>query len=225
MRTNGLESSLLKYFFLLFLFVLLVSYCAPEQEADAVRWITFEELAQSLEGQPAMSVGFDIDDTLLFSSPGFYYGREKYSPGNRTYSRLPEFWEEMNNGLDRFSLPKAIARKLIELHQERGDTLYFITGRPPAKTETLTDLLGKTFGVENPNPVIFTGNSRAGNAKIEPLEVNGIKIFYGDSDGDIEAAQAVGARAIRVLRAGNSTSPPVPNPGHLGEEVLADSEY
>ena len=79
--------------------------------------------------------------------------------------------------------------------------------------------------MENPNPVIFTGNIRAENPKVGPLENHHIKIFYGDSDGDIEAAQTVGARAIRILRAKNSTSGIIPDPGFMGEEVLEDSEY
>jgi len=224
-----MDSKYKRIVYVLFLFLFICAACATETEtstaADPVRWITLDELAQSLEGQPATVVGFDIDDTLLFSSPGFYYGQHKYSPGNRTYTRLPEFWQEMNNGLDEFSLPKNIARKLIRMHAERGDTIYFITGRPPSETETLTALLGRTFGLDDPNPVIFTGNIRAQNPKVEPLETHGIRIFYGDSNGDIEAAQTVGARAIRILRAGNTTSGVVPDPGAMGEEVLVDSEY
>ena len=225
MRLNFLESTYKRSIFILFVAAFLLAGCGTEPNVDTRQWITFDELTQSLEGQPATVVGFDIDDTVLFSSPGFYYGQQKYSPGSRTYTRLPEFWQEMNNGLDEFSLPKAIARKLIQFHKERGDAIYFITGRPPAETETLTELIGWTFGLENPNPVIFTGNIRAENPKVGPLENYHIKIFYGDSDGDIEAAQTVGARAIRILRAKNSTSGIIPDPGFMGEEVLEDSEY
>lgn len=214
-----------------FFFVFFLGACVVEQnpeKAEAppdVRWITFDELVRSLEGKQATSVAFDIDDTVLFSSPGFYYGQQKYSPGSSAYTRLPEFWEEMNNRLDAFSLPKSIARKLIRFHKERGDSIYFITGRPPSETETVTELIGRTFDLDNPNPVIFTGNIGADNPKIGPLKAHGITIFYGDSNGDIKAAQSAGARAIRILRAGNSTSGPIPDPGFMGEEVLVDSEY
>ena len=166
-----------------------------------------------------------MDDTVLFSSPGYHYGQQKYSPGSRAYVNMPEFWEEMNNGLDKFSLPKDIAKKLIQFHKERGDNIYFITARTPTETESITELLAKTFELENPNPVIITGFASGENLKIEPIQANKIKVFYGDSDGDIRAAQAAGARAIRILRARNSTNQPIPTPGNLGEEVLLDSEY
>lgn len=231
MRQYFLEPKRMRWLSIFVFATYLLAGCAVEQQpgadnaSTAVRWITFDELKQSLEGHPATVVGFDIDDTLLFSSPGFHYGRQKYSPGSNSFTRLDEFWLEMNNGLDAFSLPKTIARKLIQFHRERGDVLYFITGRPPTETETLTDLIGRTFGIDNPNPVIFTGNIRAENPKVGSLKTHGVMIFYGDSNGDIEAAQIVGARAVRILRAGNSTSGIIPNPGFMGEEVLADSEY
>jgi len=157
----------------------------------------------------------------LFSSPGYYYGKQKYSPKDFSFLEMEEFWNEMNNGLDRFSIPKECARKLIELHKKRGDSIYFITGRKKTKTETLTELLAKTFDLEDPNKVIFTSSK----AKIAPIKESNIKIFYGDSNGDIRAAQANGVRAIRIMRAKNSTHKPLPKNGSLGEEVLVNSDY
>ncbi len=215
-----------KSFTLMFLAILfLVQFGCRQVPQSSVRWITLEELQQSLSNQPPMAVGFDVDDTVLFSSPGFYYGKKKYSPGSNEFLFNPAFWEEMNNELDRFSIPKEIARKLIAFHQERGDTIYFITARPASVTETLTQRLTEIFHLRNPQPVIFTGFKKGENYKIKPLRDLHIRIYYGDSDGDIEAAQANGVRGIRIVRAGNSTYKPLPVPGSLGEEVLADSEY
>jgi acid phosphatase (class B) len=207
--------------------VFLVVYlsCSPAAQEDNIRWVTYEELTTSFLSQPAMNVAFDVDDTLLFSSPAYYYGQQKYSPGSRDYLSNPEFHEELNNRLDNYSLPKEIARKLITFHKKRGDNIYFITGRDPTETETLTDLLGKAFGIENPNPVIFCGANPGDNPKISPLEENNIQVYYGDSDGDILAAQAIRIRAIRILRADNTTHKPLPEIGKLGEEVLVDSHY
>lgn len=207
-------------FIVAFICILLVNFTAVAQE-DSINWVTFKDIAKSLENQPPVNVGFDIDDTVLFSSPGYYYGKQKYSPEDNSFLLKKEFWNEMNNGLDRFSIPKECARKLIELHKKRGDSIYFITGRTKTKTETLTELLAKTFDLENPNKVIFTSNK----AKINPVKENNIKIFYGDSDGDIRAAQANGIRAIRIIRARNSTYKPLPKKGSLGEEVLVNSDY
>ncbi|UCC39854.1 MAG: acid phosphatase AphA [Candidatus Aminicenantes bacterium] len=207
-------------FIIAFLFILLANFTVVAQE-NYIKWVTFQDIVKSLENQPPMNVGFDIDDTVLFSSPGYYYGKQNYSPEDTSYLLKEEFWDEMNNGLDRFSIPKECARKLIVLHKKRGDTIYFITGRTKTKTETLTGLLAKTFDLENPNKVIFTSSK----AKIAPIKENNIKIFYGDSDGDIKAAQANGIRAIRIIRAKNSTHKPLPKHGSLGEEVLVNSDY
>jgi acid phosphatase (class B) len=205
--------------------VFLLAYlcCSPAAQEDNIRWVTFEELTLSLQNQPAMNVGFDVDDTVLFSSPAYYYGQQKYSPGSRDYLSNPEFHKELNNGLDSFSLPKEMARKLIAFHMDRGDNIFFITGRDPTEAETLTGLLEMTFDLENPNPVIFCGANPGKNPKIAPLKENNIQIYYGDSDSDIRAAQATQIRAIRILRATNSTHKPLPEIGKLGEEVLVDS--
>lgn len=204
--------------------VVWMNYACVGQEEN-IRWVRLKDIARSLENQPPMNVGFDIDDTVLFSSPGYYYGRQKYSPGNKAFVIMEEFWNEMNNGLDQFSIPKECARKLIELHEKRGDSIYFITARTKTKTESVTELLVKTFDLENPHKVIFTGVKLGKNLKIKPIKENKIQIFYGDSDSDMEAALEAGIRAIRIMRAVNSTNKPLPHNGSFGEEVLVNSEY
>jgi len=204
--------------------VVWVNWACVGQEEN-IRWVTLKDIARSLENQPPMNVGFDVDDTVLFSSPGYYYGQQKYSPGNKGFVIMEEFWNEMNNGLDQFSIPKECARKLIELHKKRGDLIYFITARTKTKTESVTDLLAKTFDLKDPQKVIFTGVTLGENLKIKPIKENKIQIFYGDADSDIEAALEVGIRAIRIIRARNSTNKPLPHHGSFGEEVLVDSEY
>jgi len=199
--------------------------CSPVEQEENIRWIILDDIASSLQTHHPMNVAFDIDDTVLFSSPGYYYGQIKYSPGNNNYLTIKDFWNEMNNGLDEYSLPKEIARKLIAFHTKRGDSIYFITGREPTESETLSALLARTFGLENPNKVIFTGSSNTENLKIRPLREHNIQIYYGDSDSDIRAAQALRIRAIRIIRAGNSTHKPIPKIGNLGEEVLRDSQF
>lgn len=206
-------------------FMLAFVCCSPRSQGNSIRWVTFEDIRLSLENQPAMNVGFDVDDTVLFSSPAYYYGQQKYSPGSEDYLSNPDFQIELNNGLDRFSIPKEIVRKLIAFHKERGDNIFFITGRVPTETETLSALLAKTFQLEEANPVIFCGSNPGENPKIAALEENDIQIYYGDSDADISAAQAIHIRAIRIIRADNSTHKPLPEIGKLGEEVLVDSHY
>ena len=92
--------------------------------------ITIDELRSSLSEDQKLVVAFDIDDTLLFSSPGFYYYANKHDLKQfKTCDEDKDFWYDVNNFADEYSLPKNIAFELIELHQSRGDVIYFITAR------------------------------------------------------------------------------------------------
>lgn len=192
-----------------------------------IHWVSVAQIENSLLGRPPIAVGFDIDDTVLFSSPGFYRGQKEYSPGKQDYLKNPEFWEKMNNGWDEFSMPKEVAKSLIAMHLRRGDSIYFVTGRSQTKTETVTKSLQNSFLIPQAavNPVIFAGDKEGQNTKTQWLKDKQIKVFYGDSDNDISAAQEVGARGIRILRASNSSYQPLPKAGALGEEVIVNSEY
>jgi acid phosphatase (class B) len=196
-------------------------------QQSPVHWVSVAQIENSLVGRPPIAVGFDIDDTVLFSSPGFYRGQKEFSPGKEDYLKNPQFWEKMNNGWDDFSIPKEVAKQLIDMHLKRGDSVYFVTGRSETKTETVTKTLQGDFNIpqDKVTPVIFAGDKPGQNTKTQWLKDKQIKIFYGDSDGDITAAQAVNARGIRVLRASNSSYKPLPQAGVFGEEVVVNSEY
>ena len=177
-------------------------------EQAPIHWVSVAQIENSLAGRPPMAVGFDIDDTVLFSSPGFWRGKKTFSPESEDYLKNPVFWEKMNNGWDEFSIPKEVARQLIDMHVRRGDAIFFVTGRSPTKTETVSKTLADNF-----------------HTKSQWLQDKNIRIFYGDSDNDITAARDVGARGIRILRASNSTYKPLPQAGAFGEEVIVNSEY
>ena len=196
-------------------------------EQAPIHWVSVAQIENSLTGRPPMAVGFDIDDTVLFSSPGFWRGKKTYSPNSEDYLKNPQFWEKMNNGWDEFSMPKEVARQLIAMHVKRGDSIWFVTGRSQTKTETVSKTLQDDFLIPaaNMNPVIFAGDKPGQNTKTQWLQAKQIKVFYGDSDNDITAAREAGARGIRVLRAANSSYKPLPMAGALGEEVIVNSEY
>ncbi len=187
-----------------------------------VHWVSVDQIAATLEGQPAMAVGFDVDDTVLFSSPCFYYGKMKYSPTSEDYLKMDAFWTDIHtNNCDQYSVPKEVARKLIDMHEARGDEIFFITGRTRGTGgETLTGAIKKAFGIEKMNDVVFTASSEN---KVEFLKEHKLKIYYGDADSDMKAAIAAGIRPIRVMRAQNSTYKPEPKNGKFGEEVIVDS--
>jgi len=196
-------------------------------EQAPIHWVSVAQIENSLAGRPPMAVGFDIDDTVLFSSPGFWRGKKTFSPESEDYLKNPVFWEKMNNGWDEFSIPKEVARQLIDMHVRRGDAIFFVTGRSPTQTETVSKTLADNFHIPatNMNPVIFAGDKPGQNTKSQWLQDKNIRIFYGDSDNDITAARDVGARGIRILRASNSTYKPLPQAGAFGEEVIVNSEY
>lgn len=187
-----------------------------------VHWVSVDQIAASLEGQPPIVVGFDVDDTVLFSSPCFYYGKMKYSPTSEDYLKMDAFWTDIHtNNCDQYSIPKDVARKLIDLHTARGDEIFFITGRTRGSGgETLTAAIKKAFNIEKMNDVVFTASS---DNKVEFLKDHKLKIYYGDADSDMKAAIAADIRPIRVMRAQNSTYKPEPKNGKFGEEVIVDS--
>lgn len=45
-------------------------------EQAPIHWVSVAQIENSLAGRPPMAVGFDIDDTVLFSSPGFWRGKK-----------------------------------------------------------------------------------------------------------------------------------------------------
>lgn len=194
---------------------------------EPIHWVSVEQIKASLEGKPAMAVGFDIDDTVLFSSPGFFKGQQQFSPSSSDFLNNMEFWEKMNGEWDRFSIPKESGRALISMHLARGDHIYFITARPETKNEIVTTVLQEDFNIpaEKMNKVIFVGEKEGVNLKVPAMKEKKIKVYYGDSNGDITGAREAGARGIRVLRPNNGTNKPMPKAGMYGEEVVVNSSY
>ncbi|EEC7187847.1 acid phosphatase AphA, partial [Escherichia coli] len=70
---------------------------------------------------------------------------------------------------------------------------------------------------------IFAGEDKG--AKVQYIRDRNIKLYYGDSDGDIKDAREAGAEPIRVMRALNSSNQPMPRNGALEEKVLVNSDY
>lgn len=191
-----------------------------------INWLSVEQLRAELVNTAPFDVGFDVDDTLLFSSPGFFHGQRVFSPHSDAYLRNPKFWQHMNNEWDDFSLPKKSAQALISLHLERGDRLWFITGRQATRQEHLTQRLQELFHIpkQKMNPVIFTNDKPGIASKVAALDTHQIKLYYGDADKDIQAAKSAGARGIRVIRASNSNYLPLPAAGNQGESVIVNSQ-
>lgn len=216
--------------------------CLVYQNATAsstVRWISVQQLKESLDKEyknKPINVGFDIDDTVLFSSPSYFRGYQLYCKETIEYYKNQniiqkcltnqKFWNLVNT-LDTYNIPKESAVDIIKMHLERKDNIYFITMRPKTKKEKVTEVLQQFFNIPKINSVIFLGNlTNKYNKypKANEIKSKNIKVFYGDADSDIASAQKAGARGIRLMRPANSLYKPIPEAGSLGEEVVINSD-
>jgi acid phosphatase (class B) len=192
------------------------------------KYVTVETIRQSLPVSPIVA-GFDIDDTVVFSSPGFYFGEHNNEgPGGKNrygddYLHNPQFWKDINQKHDIYSMKKVSGDELVQMHKGRGDAIVFITKRFCYDDDSgvIKKRLNAMFNVQSK---VYCTNDQS---KTPFITDTGVDIYYGDSDSDIEYAVAVkkkAVRAIRVERSGLSTNKTGYNPGKYGEEVLAHSE-
>jgi acid phosphatase (class B) len=193
--------------------------------------VSIEQLMRLLPARRIV-VGFDVDDTLIFSAPAFNALQPAY-PADvirpKDYAALTtaqrrqyhEFWNRLNEQYDDRSIPKHIGKQLLDLHLRRGDDIYIISRRqstvPP--TNTVTRRLERMFGVHLPHPVAQTDLKD----KTPLIAARHIIYYYGDSDSDITAAVGAGAVPIRVQRSPASYAKDQPHNGQLNEIVLENS--
>ena len=222
-----------KYIRLALVFALLLSVtvtaCTTKAPISAIsqdiKYVTVAKIQASLPTKPVV-VGFDIDDTVLFSSPGFYYGLTNHDGpgGTNLYGDDPlhsqKFWNDMNGEFDKFSLPKKSGGALVKLHYARGDKVVFITARNSSERSIVPQVLAQSFGIPKPE-VIFTTEA----PKTEFIRERGVSVYYGDADSDMMQARKAMARPIRVMRSPLSTNKASAyHLGAFGEEVLIHSE-
>ena len=162
--------------------------------------------------QSGVNVGFDVDDTLLFSSPAFNIAKKS---GYSEYSE--EWWTIVNKSDEGNSIVKKVAEKILNEHKAKGDQIFAITARDGTGGDVLRDFLNKTFGIKKENTYFS-------NRKAELIKKFNISIYYGDSDSDITAAQEAGVKGIRILRSPKSSYKGKYNPGKFGEEIIPNSE-
>ena len=162
-----------------------------------------------------------------------YYQIPGDKRGEISYLYNQKFWDYVAENGDEHSIPKQSAKDLIKMHLERGDNVFFITGRTKHskdKNYTSTKLsktLQRYFKLPKEVYVEYTGDTPTGGFKYDKsfyIKKHNVSIHYGDSDDDILAARELGIRGIRVQRAYNSTNPQKLNGGY-GEEVVINSAW
>ncbi len=213
-------------------------FYSNEPTQKPVHFVSVEQIKESLKDQGPINVSFDIDDTLVHSSAYFRYGMDHFQiPGDErgeiSYLFNQEFWDFVAEQGDEFSIPKQSAYDLIHMHLERGDHIFFITGRTKhSKNENgvstkTSKTLQRFFDLPEEVFIDYTADTPQEGYEYDKsyyIKKHDVSIHYGDSDDDILAARECGIRGIRVQRAYNSTNKQKMNGGY-DEEVLINSAW
>jgi acid phosphatase (class B) len=196
------------------------------------------------------AVAFDIDDTLLFSTPAF---TRAFATGGTPKPDDAVFWN-VANGCDvgcqaaTITLPdgttkqlpanapspvKAKARELVEFHLENGQEVYAITARPDINGDVLRDYLEAELGIARDHVFFEPDIDQVGNpaGKTDRMQSLSLAVFYGDADSDITDArkvQGVNVQAVRFLRSPKSSNRKEGrlskyHPGYYGEPIVSGS--
>ena len=152
-----------------------------------------------LQAQPGiLKVGFDIDDTVLYSEPAFqHYIKEHGTP-------IDYGWINAND--NQFSIPITPTVELVHFFKTNGHEVYFITARAGENGYVLSEYLTIVLGYEIRKDVnLFfmpkdTLNGKKYTSKHRKMNELGLDLFYGDSDSDIIAALKAGIHPVRVVR-------------------------
>lgn len=160
-----------------------------------------------------LRVGFDLDDTLVFSTPAFSYAYRKGGTGTGA-----SFWALVNSYPLSKQLIKRKAVALLRAHQRKQAKIFIITARRPAGKQPVVAFVSTNFNIP---PAHIHFEPRGKTRRMRRLRLD---IFYGDSDSDIRDAQTAGVRGIRILRSPRSSYKRNYNPGKFGEPIVKGSE-
>lgn len=149
-----------------------------------------------------LKVGFDVDDTILFSRDNFLKAPHlSDDPDHLDYG-----WVNQHDSL--FSVTIQPMANLIEFLKAHGHEVYFITARPGINGDAVARHLTRELGFEVVKDVnLFFAPKRKDpvsgkkfTTKHEIITALGLHIFYGDADNDMVAASIAGIRGVRVVR-------------------------
>ena len=149
-----------------------------------------------------LKVGFDIDDTTLYSERAFVVA-PKTDSGRTDYS-----W--INTHDKEYSLFIDPVVTLINYFRANGHEVFFITARPGPNGDSVAVFLSKNlnFDVKVDSNLFFSHkeyvNGFKYTTKHRVMKKLGIDIYYGDSDTDIIAAIKADVHAVRIVRSNAS---------------------
>ena len=145
-----------------------------------------------------LNVGFDIDDTVLFSRDVFLNLPED--------KRNPTDWGWINSHDEDYSLLMTPTVDLIHFFHKNGHNVFFITARPKPKGKNLANFLTDKlmFPVEVNKNLFFSPreaiNGTRYTTKQRIMKRLRLDLFYGDADTDMIAALKAGVHPVRVVR-------------------------
>ena len=147
-----------------------------------------------------LRVGFDIDDTIVFSRDNFQNAQKlSEDPGQLDYG-----WINTHDSL--YSSIIQPMAELIAYYRAQGHEVYFITARPGTNGEAVGRYLSQQLGfkIMKGKNLFFAPKERdpvSGKkytTKHRHINRLGLHIYFGDSD--MVAASIAGVRAVRVVR-------------------------
>ena len=149
-----------------------------------------------------LKVGFDIDDTTLYSERAFVVA-PKTESGHNDYS-----W--INTHDKEYSLLIDPVITLVHYFRAHGHEVFFITARPGPNGDSVAVFLSNNlnFDVKVDSNLFFSPkeyvNGFKYTTKHRVMEKLGIDIYYGDSDTDIIAAIKADVHPVRIVRSNAS---------------------
>ena len=149
-----------------------------------------------------LRVGFDIDDTTLYSERGFVVAPRTES------GRVDYGW--INTHDEEYSLFIDPVVTLIKYFRAHGHEVFFITARPGINGESVAEFLSKNlnFDVKVDSNLFFSPKEDVGDfrytTKHRKMNELDLDIYYGDSDTDIVAAIKADVHAVRIIRSNAS---------------------
>jgi len=145
-----------------------------------------------------LNVGFDVDDTILFSRDVFLN-----LPDDK---RDPVDYGWINSHDKEFSLFITPTVELINYFHTNGHNVFFLTARPGTKGNILAEFLEDELGFSiRVNKNLFfspkeTIKGKRYTTKHRLMKRLKLDLFYGDADTDMIAALKAGVHPVRVVR-------------------------
>jgi len=146
----------------------------------------------------SLAIGFDIDDTVLFSRDVFLEVPAGLEGG--------EYWGWINSHDRNYSMVIPPTLVLINYFRSHGHQVYFITARKPQNGRQVAAFLSNALGFPvRLNQELFfspseTRNGRKYSTKARMMRKLNLDVYYGDSDSDILAALEADVHPVRIVR-------------------------